>query len=213
MKANSVPRPNTSAAIKTEKLSQKTETAKNSTDLLGLDVTNSSETKTEDDSFGLFVSSFSTSSNPTEDKSEAKKDSKSKSDEESDFFNQKAPTVDQKVMTKESILSLYGSASPAPTLLAQPQQSVIGPQNPAFNASNQSLFMGQFAPTSQAIPPQSQNSMFMSQNTAVNGIQASSGQTSNLMSQVRDDLLNELFLWLWSVSKTDVLFENSLTFL
>lgn len=154
----------------------------NTSDLLGLEVSSTSDSKADDDSFGIFVSSVSaidTTDNMTNNKSEPQ------IDEESDFFNQKAPTDEKKVMSKESILSLYGSASQQ-----QPQQPIlVGPQTVPFNASNQSLFMGQFASNPQAMPPQAmppqpQNGMFLPQNTAISGIQTSLGQQpTNLMSQ------------------------------
>jgi hypothetical protein len=149
----------------------------NTSDLLGLEMSSTSDSKADDDSFGIFVSSVSaidTTDNVTNNKNEPK------TDEESDFFNQKAPTDEKKVMSKESILSLYGSASQQ-----QPQQSIlVGPQTTPFNASNQSLFMGQFAPNPQVMPSQPQNGMFVPQNTAISGIQTSLGQQpTNLMSQ------------------------------
>jgi hypothetical protein len=173
-----LPRPNSSPAgtvINADKIPQEVmkrgEIGKNNTsDLLGLEMSSTSDSKADDDSFGIFVSSVSaidTTDNMTNNKSEPK------IDEESDFFNQKAPTDEKKVMSKESILSLYGSASQQ-----QPQQSLlVGPQTVPFNASNQSLFMGQFAPNPQVMPPQPQNGMFLPQNTSLGQ------QPTNLMSQ------------------------------
>lgn len=175
LKASPLPRPVSSpvsSGIKTEKIVAKAESGKSSADLLGLDIGNS-DPKLEDDSFGLFVSSTA-ATDPTDDKSDTKIDSKAKSDEESAFFNQKAPTDDKKVLSKESILSLYSSAPPPP-LLSQTQPPVVGAQNSAFNGSNPALFAAQFG-TSQPIA--GQNSLFMSQTTA------SIGQTPNLMNQV-----------------------------
>ena len=174
--------------MKNDKIVVKAESSKNSADLLGLDVNSSSDDKLDDDSFGLFVSSVSAAVPLNDNNLDNKIDSKAKSNEESDFFNQKAPTDDKKVLSKESILSLYSTAQPPPPLLNQPQQPVVGPQNSAFNASNQSLFMGPFGATSQPIPGQNQNSFYMSQNTAVSGIQTSIGQTPNLINQVFDAL-------------------------
>jgi stromal membrane-associated protein len=116
VQSNSLPRPNSSPAgtvINADKIPQEVmkrgEIGKNNTsDLLGLEVSSTSDSKADDDSFGIFVSSVSaidTTDNMTNNKSEPN------IDEESDFFNQKAPTDEKKVMSKESILSLYGSAS------------------------------------------------------------------------------------------------------
>ncbi|XP_054153145.1 stromal membrane-associated protein 1-like isoform X2 [Oppia nitens] len=179
LQANPLPRPNSTGvnnAINADKIVQKVENGKSSTDLLGLDISNSLTNKSDDESFGLFVSSADTKEN-----NENKCDSKIKSNEESDFFNQKATGDEKKVMSKESILSLYASASPIATSLPQ-QQPNVGTQNASFNTSN-ALFMGQFVPNSQPMTTQIPNSLFMSQNNsvspAVDGL-----QSSNLMNQM-----------------------------
>ncbi|CAG2104634.1 unnamed protein product, partial [Medioppia subpectinata] len=191
--ANPLPRPSNSnstlvtTAINAEKIVQKTENGKTSDDLLGLDMNSTANARPDDDSFGLFVSSLPSK----ETNCEIKAESKATSNEESDFFNQKAPTDDKKVMSKESILSLYGSAPP-PSL--PPTQQPIGSQSTQFNGLNSSLFMGQFGPNSQPMASQTPNPMFVSQNTGIDPLQAPMGQTSNLMSQSNFPLTTNPFL-------------------
>lgn len=85
---------------------------KSSVDLLGLNVQASaaSDKSSEDEAFDAFVSA-PVVSNSTNDTSTEKKTENNPTDEEADFFNQKAPE-EKKVMSKESILSLYGSSTP-----------------------------------------------------------------------------------------------------
>ncbi|CAG2101423.1 unnamed protein product [Medioppia subpectinata] len=193
IQANPLPRPSNSnstlvtTAINAEKIVQKTENGKTSDDLLGLDMNSTANARPDDDSFGLFVSSLPSK----ETNCEIKAESKATSNEESDFFNQKAPTDDKKVMSKESILSLYGSAPP-PSL--PPTQQPIGSQSTQFNGLNSSLFMGQFGPNSQPMASQTPNPMFVSQNTGIDPLQAPMGQTSNLMSQSNFPLTTNPFL-------------------
>lgn len=199
VQANSLPRPNSNSSpvsntIKADKIHQKIEIGSNSTDLLGLEIS-LTEAKTDDDSFGLFVSSVPIPDSSDSINSEIKSDSKTKSEEESDFFNQKAPIDQDKKLTKESILSLYGSAAPPQQPLPQPQQNtILGPQNQTFGAQSQALFMGQMGTGGQPMAPNTQNPLFMSQNTAVNGVQASLGQTTNLMTQSNFPLTTNPFL-------------------
>ena len=71
----------------------------------------------DDDGFDAFVSCAPVSSKPTDDLVTVSPDAKSagKTNEEEDFFNQKAP--EQKRLDKESILKLYESSNPVPNQL------------------------------------------------------------------------------------------------
>ena len=109
--SNPIPRPSASVNGKSEKVQtqptvQKSENNSASTDLLGLDLTSS----TNDETFGFFASAQPTTE--TETTTTAAIQPKSLDDEEKDFFSQKVPEqTEQKKLTKESILSLYSKSS------------------------------------------------------------------------------------------------------
>ena len=84
--------------------------------------------------------------NVNEEKSNTQNDTQK--DDESDFFNQKAPSEDKKVFSKESILSLYGTNNSSNSFvnpigsatqnnfMNQPQNNLLNQQNPFGNQQN-----------------------------------------------------------------------------
>ncbi|XP_067126199.1 stromal membrane-associated protein 1 isoform X3 [Centruroides vittatus] len=102
-----------------KKVSPVNETPQSALDLLGLDAPSS---QNSDDLFDAFLSATPSTSSNSATSSSLAKSSDVKKSEETDFFNQisTSETPKKAVMSKESILSLYGSGN------AQNQQSVFG---------------------------------------------------------------------------------------
>jgi len=119
VQTNPVPRPHSSpagTAISAEKVPTNSKNVSNggklpSTDLLGLNSGISTKSNGSDDDFDAFVSctplSKASDNLVSIVQSETTSSVKSKTNEEEDFFNQKAP--EQKKLDKESILKLYES--------------------------------------------------------------------------------------------------------
>jgi len=151
-----------------------------SSDLLGLTTTSSSTSRnnsSDDDQFDAFVSCAPVSSNKTDDlvALQVENTSSTKTNEEEDFFNQKAP--EQKKLDKESILKLYESSN-----LNNLSQSI---QNNLFNL-----------PSSTATTLQPMN---IASNTLLNGFNStplipSTANTSlaNQSTQLANNLFNGL---------------------
>ncbi|XP_015794314.1 stromal membrane-associated protein 1 isoform X1 [Tetranychus urticae] len=148
-----VPRPHSTltstSAISVEKIVSD-QSKKHSVDLLGLDVgssnsksngnnqvnTTSTLVNNDDDPFEAFVSAPMTSNNDLNSSGTQKTDlsnsSNSIADEEKDFFNQKAPTSQDKKLDKETIMKLYESCN-----------TYINPLQSTINQSNSNNLFGQ----------------------------------------------------------------------
>lgn len=202
-KTNPVPRPHSSpasTAINAEKVLNNKNGSNGikppSSDLLGLN-TSSKSNASDDDGFDAFVSCapVSAGSKPTGDdlvnvSSDTKSASGGKTNEEEDFFSQKAP--EQKRLDKESILKLYESSNPVPNQLFNLTGSTpLQPMN-LNGGGGGGQFSNRLAPANginNALlnNPLSSHSLFPSANTISNGF-ANFGQppppaASNQLSQ------------------------------
>lgn len=157
-----MPRPQSTSAgkaINADKIPQDVKPSegkseKSYVDLLGLDdfmsSNNNNNIRSVDD--GQLVSGVSANSNQSslvnvnEEKLNIQNDTQK--DDESDFFNQKAPSDDKKVFSKESILSLYGTNNSSNSFMNpigsatqnnfmnQPQNNLLNQQNTFGNQQN-----------------------------------------------------------------------------
>ncbi|RWS10376.1 stromal membrane-associated protein 2-like protein [Dinothrombium tinctorium] len=142
---NPVPRPHSSpagTAINADKVVdgiKSSDQTKPSNDLLGLETPQNAETassNSEEDPFDAFVSA-PTKSNINENASKCDK-KEGKSDEETDFFNQKAP--EEKKLDKESILKLYENSNLSVNML---NLNSVNQQIPFTNSTPHTGIMGQ----------------------------------------------------------------------